>query len=401
MPRLIFTLPPRHGKSSTITERFPAYVLDLLPWYQWIVGAYNEKFAYRFSRRNRDLIKQCGIELRSDSATLGLWETLGGGSLRAAGILSGVTGLGANGIILDDPVKNFTEANSLTHSDRVFDEFAYSFMPRLEEYNMVIITLTRWSEKDIVGRIQDSEWAEDFKVINLPWIVEDEEAMLIDPIGREVGQTLCPELKRDKLAEKIKKLRPEAWESLFQGRPGSPKGAIFKRDMLQYFDTDPLDVLEIVQSIDTGFKDKEKNDPSVITTWLKTKTGHYLVDVFRERLIYPDLKEAIEAQAAKWKPNLILIEDKASGISIIQDLKKYTRLPIVPVKVDKSKPERAHAASGQFRAGNIYIKSGQPWTEDYVKEMLACPTGRFWDQIDSTTQYINSLPSEFGDFIIV
>lgn len=394
--RMMFFLPPRHGKSSTITERFPSYVLTKFAWMKIIIGAYNETFAYRFSRKNRQLALQAGVKLKEDSQSMSMWETEKDGSVRCAGIRSGVTGLGANIIIIDDPVKNRQEANSQVISNRIYEEFRDSFMTRLEKYNMVILILTRWSELDLAGRILADTNADDWEIISFPHKCE----LPSDELGRVEGQTLCPELVPDDLVANLEKTSPSTYASLYQQRPSAKEGDLFKREWFKYYRALPAGHCQIIQSIDSAFKKGAENDFSVIGTWFKYATGFYLVDVFRGKLSYPELKAKAFALYTKYNASLILIEDKASGQSLIQDLRATTTMPIRAIQVSTDKVSRAHSATPQFEAGNIYLPEDATWAHDYIEELCMFPNGAHDDQVDMTTQFINANTKPSRELII-
>jgi len=146
----------------------------------------------------------------------------------------------------------------------------------------------------------------------------------------------------------------------------------------------------IVQSWDTAFKTKEENDFSVCTTWGISKSHFYLLDVFRERLEFPELKRKVVQLAEKYNVNEILIEDKASGQSLIQELERETRLPVKKIKVDRDKYSRLVAITPLIEAGKIVLPENAPWLEQYINEFEEFPNGEFDDQVDSTTQAINA-----------
>jgi len=193
--------------------------------------------------------------------------------------------------------------------------------------------------------------------------------------------------------EQLKAIREEIgvrdFEALYQGSPKIAEGNVFKREWWQMYDKPPDGFLAIIQSIDTAFKEQEHNDYSVITTWGITKTAYYLLDVWRQKVGYPALEVAVKSNAAKWSPKLILIEDKASGQSLIQTLRAETRLPILAVKADKSKLTRANATTGIVEAGRVHLPESAQWLFDYIEEMQGFPSAAHDDQVDATTQFLN------------
>jgi len=168
----------------------------------------------------------------------------------------------------------------------------------------------------------------------------------------------------------------------------SPEGGIIKSRWFLRWDERPIVVKSTVQSWDTAYKAQQHNDPSVCTTWQSNNTGHYLVDQWRDRVTYPDLKRAVINAAEKWNPDAILIEDKASGQSLIQELRSTTRLPIVAIEPEGDKITRALAVSMLFEAGLVWFPRHAPWILDYEIELTTFPQAPHDDRVDSTTQFL-------------
>ena len=147
----------------------------------------------------------------------------------------------------------------------------------------------------------------------------------------------------------------------------------------------------IVQSWDTAFKTGCDNDYSVCTTWGVSGSAYFLLWFWRGRVEFPELKKRMAWLAQEWKPNQILVEDLASGQSLIQELKYSTALPIIPIKVDRDKLARAQAVTPLIEAGKVFLPESVPWLNQYIDELAAFPTGAHDDAVDSTTQALNYL----------
>ena len=163
------------------------------------------------------------------------------------------------------------------------------------------------------------------------------------------------------------------------------EGALFKREWFQPF-TVPPPFDQVVMSLDTAFKTGAENDYSVATVWGVTKTGFYLVDLWRSKVEFFRLKEMVVQLAGKWAPSAVLVEDKASGQSLIQELQRDTRLPVIPIKVDKDKMSRAYAITPTCEAGRVFLPALAPWMEPFLDELMMFPSGPHDDQVDSLTQ---------------
>lgn len=172
-----------------------------------------------------------------------------------------------------------------------------------------------------------------------------------------------------------------------QQRPSPPGGGIFKTSWWQYYRDGGLPpVKRIVHSWDTAFKTGSDNDFSVRTIWAETDRGFYLLDLWKEKVEFPDLKRMVSSFKAEHHPQTILVEDKASGQSLIQELQRDTVLPIIPVKVDKDKVARAFAVTPLIEAGRVFLPEGAPWLADFVASLAAFPNAAHDDDVDSTTQ---------------
>lgn len=381
--RLMLFVPPRHGKSEMVTVRYPAWMLERDPSLRVIVGAYNQDLANKFSRKTRRVLTG-RIGFADDRNTVNEWETTAGGGLKAVGVGAGITGHGANLIIIDDPVKSREEAESATYRDRVWDWYTDDLYTRLEPNGAIILIMTRWHTDDLAGRLRDRS-GEPWEVVNLPALAEPEDAM-----GRAEGSALCP-ARYDVSDLMLKKgeMGSSSFEALYQQRPTAREGGLFKRDWWKYFRQAPPVHTAVVQSWDTAFKKGEGNDYSVCTTWLVAGNGYYLIDRWKNKIEFPDLKRTAVNLAAMHNPHVILIEDKASGQSLIQELKRDTRLPIIPVTVDRDKEARANAVTAVVESGRVFLPEASDWTQDFVDELAAFPAGAHDDQVDSFTQAMN------------
>lgn len=168
------------------------------------------------------------------------------------------------------------------------------------------------------------------------------------------------------------------------------EGSIFKREYWRFYKEEPR-FLFTLQSWDTAFKAKQENDYSCCTTWGLAEDGYYLLNVWKHRVEFPELKKAVIQLASKYSPNKILIEDKASGQSLYQELTRETRLPLKAIKVDRDKIARANAVTPSIEAGKVFLPENESWVIDYIDSMAAFPNALHDDDVDSTTQALSEL----------
>lgn len=422
---LILQMPPQHGKSMSTTETLPSWFLGKWPQKKVIEVSYNETFAQKFGRRNREKIREYGQDLfnialsknKDSNEEFELDNNIGG--MISRGIMSGVTGNPANLIIIDDPIKNREEADSETTREKHWDEWQNSIKTRLAAGGKVIVIMTRWHEDDLAGRIIANE--KNVTVINLPCEAEEN-----DPLGRSIGDALFPEIGKDKkwLTEfKDGYLRDpngggqRAWLALYQGRPSAQEGNMLKRHWWNYWK--PKDVnlppvtlkmpdgtlihkeaIELpdnfdlmLQSWDMTFKDSDGTDFVAGGIWAANYARIFFLDCLYERLDFVKTIEAVLAMTQKWPKAITkLIEDKANGPAVISMLRQ--KVPgLIPIQPEGSKTSRASAVSPLIEAGDVYIPHPMiaPWVNKFVDQCASFPNAANDDYVDQMSQALNRL----------
>ena len=348
---LVLSCPPQHGKSLTVTETFPSWYIGKYPDKRCIIACYNDDFAGKFGRRNKSKIEEVGkfvFDVRlTKSSDRDMEVADHDGSIITRGIMSGITGNAGDLIIIDDPIKNRQEADSVTYRERLWEEWQNSIKTRTQAGTKIIIIQTRWHEDDLSGRVIREE--QNVEVVNIP--VEAEEN---DILGRNIGDALCPEIGKDnKWLHSFKESYlkgaeggSRAWNALYMGRPTSAEGNIFKREWWQYYNKLPDNIQLVGISVDATFKDSDTSDFVAIEVWGKLNGDYYLMDLIKKRMDFPDTLKAIRYMADKY-PNKhsILIEDKANGSAIISML-KHEIGGIIAITPQESKEGRANAITG-------------------------------------------------------
>jgi len=396
--RLCIFAPPRHGKSEQVTIRWPAYRLEHNPALRTIVGAYSQTLATKFSRRTRAIVRERDrVNLSMERYAADDWETAEGGGVRAAGVGTGVTGHGADLILIDDPVKSRAEANSLAYREACWDWYKDDLSTRLEPGGSIVLQMTRWHEDDLAGRILASEDSEHWTVLRLPALAEAD-----DPLGRPLDAALCPERYDERKLARIHRVLGASFHALYQGRPTAAEGGLIKREWFRYWNSLPpsQEVRLRVQSWDTASKESELADWSVCTTWLTAPNGYLLTGEWRERAEYPRLRRAVIAEAEREEPDAVLIEDKGHGTALIQDLGASTSLPIVPVVPITDKVVRLSNQSIAYEAGLVYHPRPElcPWIDDFEAELVSIPNAQHDDRGDSVAQALAWLRHNTGRF---
>ena len=399
LTRLMIFMPPRHGKSLLSTQNFPAWYLGKNPRKSIITASYSQDLADDFGRRVRNLVSNevhqaifPGFGMAGDSRSMRRFDTTQGGSYYATGRGGPITGRGADLLLIDDPLKDSDEARSESIRRGLHEWFQHTAYTRLAPGGVVVIIQTRWHSDDLAGWLLREHAEENWQVLTLPAIAE------VDESFRKAGTALWPSRYPLRALEGIRAaIGGAAWASLYQQRPSAAEGTVFKRDWFRTYREQPASFTKIVQSWDTAFKTGSENDFSVCTTWGVTSVGYYLLALWRDKVEFPELKRQFANQANAWKPHAVLVEDKASGQSLIQELKLASPVAVLPVKVDSDKRTRAEATTPLFEAGKVFLPESAPWLKDYIDELATFDSGVHDDMVDSTTQALNYLREKAGD----
>lgn len=400
--RLMVFEPPRHGKSEMVSRLFPAYYLYRHPERFVGINSYAANLSYTFSRAVRDNYKEVG-ELRDDAAAVDYWLLPQGGGVWAAGVGGPITGKGFHLGLIDDPLKNAQEALSDTIRNGHKEWYDSTFATREEPDGAIIVVQTRWHEDDLSGWLLSRENQEDMEperwhIVNLPAVCEDSAPQFpltctVEPDWRLPGEALCPERYPLFKLRKFQKNR-YFWSALYQQRPTPADGEVFKASWFNFYSELPEHFPLLVLSVDATFKETSDGSFVVLQLWGVIWPNFYLIDQMRDRMGYLATCEAIEVMIKRWKsvygePHAKLIEDKANGPAIIEEISR--RFPgVIPCEPQGGKLVRAHAASPFYQAGNIYLpaKHLMSWVDDHVDEFIAFPRGNSDDQVDAATQFL-------------
>jgi predicted phage terminase large subunit-like protein len=419
--RLIICLPPQEGKSTRVAGDFPLWWLLKFLDARIVVASYGQSLATRNGRAIRTRITQhpeLGLRIAADNGAVHEW-TLDGhqGGVLSVGIGGGLTGRPADLMIIDDPIKDRTEADSETYRQRVWDWWTDVASTRLAPGAPVVLILTRWHEDDLAGRLLAAEDGHLWRVINIPAEADhDPEKGQTDPLGRKPGEFLRSARRRTVEQWQRIKVRSgvRTWASLFQGRPSPAEGVLFKRDAWRRY-TEPLWVEradgsmfvplsegdELCQSWDMAFKGTDGSDYVVGGVWLHRGVEAYLLDMVRRRMTFTETLGAFRGTTAKW-PQAVAkyVEDKANGTAVINMLARSIG-GIIPVEPEGGKLARAQAVAPFVEARNVWLPDPEllPNVEELVEEAAAFPNGRHDDAVDMTTQALNRMllnPIMFG-----
>jgi predicted phage terminase large subunit-like protein len=385
---------PTHN-SNLVTQSLPAYLFQRNPSERIIVGAYGKDFAGDFSTGIHRILEDTNFKNFSGKQRAYNWETNVKGFLKAFGMQSGITGTSADKIIIDDPVKGYRDAFSQAVRDSTWNAYVYDICTRQQKKTSHIIIQTRWHCDDLSGRLLERDGRiEDggkWEVICLPALAEEN-----DPLGRTIGEPLCPELHSMEELLELQKNEPSMFQALYQQSPTLAGGNIIDINKFQYYNPKIIKEFDYkIMSIDGAWKEKEENDYSVCTTWGVINDNYYLIDIWRDKVKYPVFKPIIKSIYDKYLPLSVLVEDAASGIPFIQELERS--LPIHAIKPEGSKEVRVHMISDIINAGRVFLPEEHALMYDFLQEMAAFPKGKHNDIVDTVSQslkYLNTFSSK-------
>ncbi len=400
--RLIINVPPRSLKSHAAAVAFPAYVLGHNPSAQIICASYGQDLANKHSIDCRTLMASAWYKglfptrLSPQRQSVQEFLTTQGGSRLSTSVGGVLTGRGADLIIIDDPLKP-DEALSETQRNAVNEWFDHTLYSRLNDKRTgcIIIIMQRLHEDDLVGHVLEQE---SWEHLRLPAIAEEEEVHLIESpfrtrtVRRHIGEPLHPEREPLEILEHVRRTIGEYnFAGQYQQQPAPLGGGMVKREWFKTYvpGEQPSRFDMTLQSWDTANKSSELSDFSVCTTWGRKGRKFFLLHVLRQRLDYPDLKRAVQAQAQHFRPSNILIEDKASGTQLIQELIREGVSRVTRYDPTMDKVMRLHSVSSTIENGFVYLPTEADWLAAYLHELTTFPNGKHDDQADSTSQALD------------
>ena len=395
LKRVIVNMPPRHTKSEFASYLLPSWFLGKYPQKKVIQASHTAELAVGFGRKVRNLVSSDvyrdvfpDVGLQADSKAAGRWSTNRGGEYFAIGVGGAVTGKGADLLIIDDPHSEQEAKLAMTDPtifDSVYEWYTSGPRQRLQPGGSIVIVMTRWSTKDLTGKILKSsvedEKVNEWEVIELPALLPS-------------GNPLWPEFWPIEELEALKAELPlPKWNAQYQQRPTSEEGAIIKREWWRRWEADrPPSCEFVIQSWDTAFTKNNRSDYSACTTWgvfhpdEGPDTHIILLDAFKERMEFPELKRKAFEMYKDWEPDAFVVEAKAAGAPLIYELRQ------MGIAVQEFSPSRGNdkvvrvnAVSDLFSSGKVWAPRKR-WADEVIEEIAGFPYSDNDDLTDSTTQ---------------
>lgn len=412
--RLIINEPPRSLKSHAAAVAFPAFLLGHNPSTQIICASYGEELAYKHSLDCRNLMSSewykslFPTRLSPQKQSAQEFVTTENGFRLATSVGGVLTGRGADFIVIDDPLKP-EEALSKTQRVAVNEWFSHTLYSRLNDKSKgcIIIVMQRLHQDDLVGHVLEQE---DWDLVRLPAIAEQDESHIIRTqyrtrtVIRKAGEALHPEREPLPVLEHLRRTLGEYnFAGQYQQQPAPLGGGMVKAGWFKTYvpGEQPSEFDLVFQSWDTANKNTELNDFSVCTTWGVKEKRFYLLHVYRKRLEFPDLKRSVVQMAAEHKASTTLIEDKASGTQLIQDLVREGVYGLTRYEPKMDKIMRLHSVTSTIENGFVYLPKEATWLGEYLYELTTFPFSKYDDQTDSTSQALDWVKSGIPCFGLI
>lgn len=417
--RLMIFCPPRHGKSELVSRRLPALIHGMYPNDEIMAATYNSELAGDMTtdiqrimdrKEYHELFPRSRItpegtvtkyarnttehELLPDIRPSGEVTYLRG-KYRAQGIGGSFSGRGAHWILIDDPIKNRDDADSKTVREGVWKFYSSTMRTRLEGDGSILLTMTRWHEDDLAGRLlrlaKTDPSADQWEVVRLTAIREHDDLNPDDP--RLPGEALWPSKFDETWLSAAKAASSRDWASLYQQRPKTEDGNIFKESWFKFYKSLPERFDQMIQSWDFASKDKTGSDYCVGQVWGRLGSNKYLVYQFRGRPSFPEsCRKLVEISIKYPNAHKRLIEAKANGPAIIQTLKNQVS-GLIEVEPRGDKVARANAVAPEIESGCVWLPHPDiaPWIADFISEVCEFPNSAHDDQVDALTQALDEL----------
>jgi predicted phage terminase large subunit-like protein len=382
--RLMIFMPPRHGKTMHTSQAYAAWTLGRNPRQQIVLASYGAELAEENSIKARAYMRDdrwpFDCRLSEESRARHRWKTDAGGILIAVGIEGGLTGRGADRLIIDDPVQGPEEAASESQREKLWAWYGDVARTRLMPAGKIILCQTRWHDDDLAGRLLNSAGAARWKILSLPAIAEEN-----DPVGRAPGEALWPDrYPVEELPKVPEEISSSSFSALYQQNPVPAGGATFKPEWFeQRYDALPPR-MHLYQAVDSAWKDGLANDRSVVATLATDLKDIYVVDIWAGRAKYSDLRRMVIENYGKHKPRMLYVEEAASGYALVDELRRSTGIPIKGISPGReSKEARADSVTNWFEAGRVKFPKSASWMGDLLGEFLRFPHGKHDDIVDA------------------
>lgn len=418
--RLMVFMPPRHGKSQLVSRFLPSWIFGQNPQARIIATSYSADLA---SAMNRDVqqimlndeyaelfpevaLNETGNRSRRNSTTFDIPGSTG--HYLSAGVGGPITGKGADYALIDDPIKNQEEAESKTYRDKLYNWYVSTLYTRLEKDACVLITLTRWHEDDLAGRLlklmeDDNEFTDEWTIVDFPALKEDD-SNPDDP--RAIGEALWQSKYDEDRLQGIKTtIGSRYWNALYGQNPVTEGGNIIKGDWFRTYNKNLIEPYNIKFYLDSAFTSKSHNDPSGILAYFEHERNLYLINYKSVRMGFTALVKFLGEYVASFglqNVDYLKIEPKASGQDIADYLISNSNINVVeddaPVK---DKETRTYSSTPYIEGGRVLIPEGDGWVKDFITSLEAFPHAKHDEEVDCLNGAVKDVLKDDDDIWMV
>ena len=411
--RLMVFMPPGSAKSTYATVVFPTWYLGKFNRTNIISTSYGSGLARKFGRKCRQIARSkqhisiFDNTLSSESSAADEWALTNGSEYMAGGILSGVTGNRANGLIIDDPVKGREDADSETIQKKTYEAYQDDLRTRLKPSGWQLLITTRWNEADLAGQILPDNWNGEsgqilckdghyWEVVCIPAECDSAD----DPLGREIGEFLWPEYFIQEDLEKIRAKNSRTWSALYQQKPAPDEGIFFQRDWFEWYDTKP-EFYYAYGASDYAVTDDDGDYTVHVVIGVDSNEDVYVIDMWRGQKTSDVWIDAFIALVNQHKP-LMWAEEQGQ---IIKSVGPFIDRRMAERRVycareqyasTRDKPTRARSLQAMAASGKIYLPRHLEWSDSLMNELLTFPAGKHDDQVDALSLACRMLDQMVG-----
>ncbi len=405
---------PQEGKSTTVSRRFPEWLLDHNPALRVAIVSYEQEMAVRWGRQIQRDIRHAGpllnIPIMADTSAAGRWDTPQGGGVYCTGVGGALTGRPCDVLVIDDPVKGREEAESETYRERAWDWWENVGVTRLAPGGIVCLMMTRWHTDDLAGRILARPSPLRWRVLSIPAISEGKG----DPLGRAAGQEFPSIRGRPPgyFANLRATISPYVFTSIYMQTPTAAVGNFFRRPSFRYWRTvtgqpDPASILGRPHMVgawielegrrvdltdtavwrfatcDVAASEKTEADYTVVSVWAIDREGDLiLLDRARAHVEMADHFAMAKPLRDRWHFDVLYVEHQFYSKTLVLDA-RASGVPVTELTADKDKLTRAIPAAGRLHAGKVWWPADAPWKDEWENELASFPRGTHDDQVDT------------------
>jgi len=394
--RLCVSLPPRHGKSFMASISFAAWLLAQNPSTKILLVSYGQELAERIAYDIRRILQSewfgrlFKAKIAKKRSKLTDFVTTAGGGLRSVSVEGGITGLGGDVIIIDDPVQ-IKDCENLKQLERINDLFDSEILTRLNDSKKgtIVLVAHRVAENDLTGHVLGQG---DWEAVRLPMVATRARTYVADGFlwQRKRGELLRPDAFTPRDIARLRLMKRPGFETLQQQNPGRRDRLRIKAEFFGWFDSGALPSdSPVALSIDPGQKGGPNNSFSVVQAWTVSDGRYLLLNQWRAQARYDELRYAVRGVIRKFRPSVVLVEATGQGPALISDIRPQQGMTIHSITPSEAKVKRLRKHQKILRAGLVSLPAGNPWVTEFINEITLFPYAESDNQVDAVSMFLD------------